>query len=119
MRAVLVGDGLDHVRFREEQRRAEPVARAGEDEVVEVGQRHDQPDVVLAHQLTDLVDVGRVADALREDVDVRVVERGRERVDVGRDRDRACVRESADDVDALPRAREEDRRHAREVSEGI
>ena len=42
---------------------------------------------------------------------MRPVERGRERVDVSCDGRRTGAVEGVDDVDALPRAREEHRRH--------
>ena len=84
----------------------------GEHQVVEVGERDDEPDVVLAATSSRSAgDVAGVVDARHERVAVGVVERGRERVDVGGDRRRAGPSEGGDDVDALPRAGEEDRGH--------
>ena len=64
-----------------------------------------------AHQLRERGNVRLVRDARHERHTVGVVQRRREPVDVGRDRGRARPREGADDVDALPGAREEDRGH--------
>jgi hypothetical protein len=47
---------------------------------------------------------------------VRVVERGRKRVGVGRNGRGACAAERAHDVDALPGAREENGRHGGQYS---
>ena len=83
-----------------------------EDELVEVGQRDDEVDVVLDDEARRAAarSPGRPT---REDelVAVGVVERRRQAVDVGRDRRRAGPAEGRDDVDALPGAGEEDRRH--------
>ena len=87
------------------------VARLGEHEVVEVGQRDDQPHVVQLDEVAERADVAEVVDARHERAVVGVVERRRELVDVGRDRRRAGLAERGDDVDALPGAREEDGRH--------
>ena len=93
--------------------RAERVARAREQLVVEVGQRHDQAHVVREHEVADRGEVAGVVDARHERVAVGVVERRRERVDVGRDRRRAGAPEGGDDVDALAGAGEEDGGHGR------
>ncbi len=92
-----------------------PSVVAGPDEllVVEVGQRHDQPDVVREHEVADRVEVAGVVDARHERVAVGVVERRRERVDVGGDRRRAGAPERGHDVDALAGAGEEDGGHGR------
>ena len=68
-------------------------------------------DVVLGDERRERGHVARVVDARDERHLVGVVERGRERVEVGRDRRRAGPPEGAHDVDALSRAREEDRGH--------
>ena len=80
-------------------------------QLVEVGERDDQLDVVLGDERRERGDVARVVDARDERVVVGVVERRRERVDVGGDRGRAGPAEGRDDVDALAGAGEEDRRH--------
>src|SRR5262249_61951409 len=64
-----------------------------------VAERPQRRDVVLVLHLRD-------EHAVR-----RPVERRCERIDVCRDRRRACAVERIDDVDALSRAREEDGRH--------
>ncbi len=81
--------------------------------MVEVVQRHDQPDVVLLHEGGHRVDVTGVGDAGNDRPDVRVVERGRERIRIGSERHAPGGVECADDVHPLPRAGEEDDRHGR------
>jgi hypothetical protein len=66
---------------------------------------------VLAHEPGERVDVRRIVDARNERLHVGVVERRRQPVDVRRDGGRPGVGEGRDDVHALPRAGEEDRRH--------
>ena len=51
--------------------------------MVEVVQRHDQPDVVLSDEGGQRLDVAGVGDAWDDRLDVRVVERRRERIRVG------------------------------------
>jgi hypothetical protein len=111
MREVLVAHLGDDLRGRQEDGGTELVAGAGEGELIEVGQRDDEIDTVLLDEAGQRRDVLRVADARHELVPVGVVERGREAVDVGRDRRRAGPAEGGHDVDALPSAREENRRH--------
>ena len=108
---VLVAHLLGHAGRREEQRRAEVVARGGEDHLVEIGERDDQVDVVLGDEPGQLGHIAGVVHAEDELVTVRVVEGGRERVGVRGNGRRAGPAERRDDVDALPRAGEEDRRH--------
>jgi uncharacterized SAM-binding protein YcdF (DUF218 family) len=79
--------------------------------VVEIGQGHDQLEVVLEHERPQRIGVRRVVDPRDERVRVGVVERGRELVDVRRERPRSGAAERRDDVDALPCAREEDGAH--------
>ena len=79
--------------------------------MVEIGERDDQADVVLVDEPAQRGDVAGVVDPRHERMVVGVVERGRERVEVGRDGRRAGAPERRDDVDALPRAGEEDRSH--------
>ena len=87
--------------------------------MVEIVQRHDQPDVVLAHEVGQRLDVSGVGDARHDRPEVRVVERGRERIRVGSQRTRPGRAEGADDVHPLARAGEQDGRHdARGYSEG-
>ena len=77
----------------------------GEQQVVEVGERDHQPHPVLADELLQRGEVAGVVDARNDRALVRVVERGRERVGVDRDRARAGPPEGGDDVDALARRR--------------
>ena len=83
----------------------------GENEMVEVGQRHDQAHVVHLHKLAERINVAGVVHRRHERAAVGVIERGREVADVGGDRRRASAAERGDDVDALPSAREQDGRH--------
>ena len=83
----------------------------GEDRHVEVGEGDDQLDAVLGDGRGEGGHVAGVVDARREEVPVGRVQRGRERVHVGRDRLGAGTPEGGDDVDALARAREEDGGH--------
>ncbi len=77
------------------ERRGEPVARAREHLLVEVGERDDQPDAVLGDECGERVDVARVVDPRDEGAAVGVVERRRERVEVGREGRRAGPPEGA------------------------
>ena len=81
---------------------------AREDLLVEVGERHDEPHVVLGDERRERRDVaaGRRR-AARAPCSIGVVERRRESVGVGRDRGRAGTAERGDDVDALAGAGEE------------
>ncbi len=76
--------------------------------MVEVGQRHDQRDVVRGDERRERGDIDGIVDPRREGVLVGVVERRRERVHVDRERPRSGAAERRDDVDALARAGEED-----------
>ena len=112
MREVLVAHRPAHVRRRgEHERRRELVACRRDDLLVEVGERDDETDVVLRDEPGERRDIPGVVDAWDERAVVRVVQRRRERIEVGRDRGRAGASERADDVDALARAGEEDRGH--------
>ncbi len=79
--------------------------------MVEIVQRHDQTDVVLAHEVGERVDVSRVGDQRHDRLDVRVVERGRERIGVCSQGARSGRAEGADDVHPLARAGEQHGRH--------
>ena len=95
VREVLVGAARDRLGAgHEHDRAAQLVARLGEHEVVEVGQRHDQPHVVQLDEVAQRLDVAGVVDARHERPAVGVVERGRELVDVGGDRRRAGRRKA-------------------------
>jgi hypothetical protein len=112
VREVLVVRALHHLGRRQEDERAELVVALGEHELVGVGQRDDEVDVVLGDELGERRDVGRVGDGGHERVAVGRVERRRERVDVHGDGGRAGSAEGADDVHAPPDAGEEHRRHS-------
>ena len=61
--------------------------------MVEVRERDDQPRIVDGDQVAERSDVAEVVDARDERAVVGVVERGREGVDVGRDRRRTGAAE--------------------------
>ncbi len=82
-----------------------------QDRHIEVGEGNDQLDAVLGDGRGKGGHIPRVVDAWREEVPVGRVERGRERVQVGRDRLAPGAPEGGDDVDTLARAREEDGGH--------
>ena len=111
VRDVLVAHLGDDLARREEDGRAELLAALREQELVEIGERDDEVDVVLDYEPGELGDVGGIVDARHELVAIRVVERGREAVDVGRDGGRTGPAEGGHDVDALARAGEKDGRH--------
>ena len=83
----------------------------GQDRHVEVREGDDQLDAVLGYGRSKGGHVARVVDTRREEVPVGGVERGRERIQVGRDRLASGAAEGGDDVDPLARAREEDGGH--------
>ena len=63
VRQVLVPDVAAHLGARwQHERRREVVAGRGDDLLVEIGQRHDQADVVLDHERGERRDVARVVD---------------------------------------------------------
>ena len=114
MGLVLVRAALDRVEPRDESdRSAEIVAGGRELAVVEVGQRHDEPDAVRGDELAQRVDVAGIVDARHGRPNVGVVQSRRERIEIGRDRRRAGLAERRDNVDALPGAGEENGRHSR------
>ena len=108
VREVLVAHrATDRGRRREHERRRQRLPVRGDDLLVEVGQRDDEPDVVLGDERRERPDVARVVDAGDERHAVGVIEGGRKRVEVGGDGRRARTSEGAHDVDALSRAGEE------------
>ena len=117
VRQVLVGAPRNRLGAgHEHDGAAELVAVLGEHQVVEVGQRHDQPHVVQLDEVTQRADVAEVVHGGHERPAIGVVERRRQLVEIGGDRGRPGLPERGDDVDALARAREEDRRHAGSVA---
>ena len=108
---VLVAHLGDDLARGKEDGRAQLPAALREDELVEIGERDDEVDVVLDDEAGELRHVLRVADARNELVLIRVVERRGQAVDVGRDRRRAGSAEGGHDVDALAGAGEKDGRH--------
>ena len=114
VRDVLVGHRRAHlVRRREQQRRRERLAVARDDALVDVGHRHDEPDVVLGDERRERRHVAGIVDPRDERHVIGVVERRREAVEVGGDRRRAGPAERGHDVDALPGAGEENGGHER------
>ncbi len=108
VRHVLVVRPLGHLGVGQEHERAELASVLGQDRHVEVGEGDDQIDAVLGDGCGKSGHVARVVDTRREEVPVGRVERGREGVQVGRDRLASGAAEGGDDVDALAGAREED-----------
>ena len=86
VREVLVAHLLDDVGRRQEHRHGDVITGPSEGQLVEIGQRDDRPAI-------------------------GVVQRGRQLAAVDGDGRRSGAREGGDDVDALPGAREKDRRH--------
>ena len=82
-----------------------------EDPLIEIGQRDDETDVVCGDEPGEGGDVPGVVDARHQRLVIGVVERRRERIDVGRDGGGARPPERGDDVDALAGAREENGGH--------
>src|SRR6266511_784134 len=115
VREVLVVDALHDLGPWQQRLGAEltRVARAGEEHLVEVGEGHDEADVVRCDDLGELRQVARILDPREEGVVVGVVQRRSERAEVGGDRRRARASKRADDVDAPARAGEEGGRHAK------
>jgi len=113
VRPVLVLAEPDRRRRRQQHERPEAVARLREQQVVEVGERDDQPDAVLADEVLQGGQIPRIVDARDDRALVRVVDRGRQRIRV--DGDRVCPRtpERGHDVDALAGTREQHWGHDR------
>ena len=111
VRKILVLRALDHVCVGQQQDGSELIAAACKDGVIEIGERDDEVDPVLAHELGERRDVGRIVDPRHERVLVGRVERRRQAVQVDRERVRPRASERLHDVDALPRAGEEDGAH--------
>ena len=109
----LVRERVDDLGAGQEHERRELVLRTCEDAVVEVGQWHEQRDVVLVHERAQRRDVLRIVDPRYEGVSVGVVERGCQPVHVDSEGSRAGALERSDDVDALAGAREKDAAHGR------
>ncbi len=115
VREPLVRERVDDLRRRQQNERAELVARASKDAVVEVGERGTTSEMSCASISPQRGHVAGVAHARDEACLVRVVERGRERVHVGRERPRAGALESRNDVDPLASAGEGRRSRAESV----
>ena len=89
------------------------VAATREDALVDVGDGHDELDVVLGDERRERREVAGIVDPRHERHVVGVVERGRQPIEVGCDRRRAGPAERGHDVDALAGAGEENRCHGR------
>ncbi len=112
VRQVLVAHRPAHLGCRGEDERGRQLLPARRDDLlVEVGERHDEPHVVLGDEPRQRRNVRRIVDPWHEGSVMSVVERRCERVEVGGDGGRARSPEGADDVDALAGAGEENRRH--------
>ena len=79
--------------------------------MIEVGQRHDEPDSVSGYKLAKRVGVAGIVDAGNGRPNVSVVEGRRERIEIGRHGRRSGLAKRGNDVDALSSAGEEDGRH--------
>ncbi len=113
MREPLVRQRVDDLRGRQEHERAQLVAGTCEHAVVEIGERDDEVDVVLAHELAQRRDVTGIADPRDKRMLVGVVERRRKGVQIGREGMGPGALECRHDVDPLSDAREEDAAHRR------
>ena len=103
--------GAHLVGRREQERGLELRAAARDDALIDVGDGHDELDVVLGDERGERREVARVVDPGDERHVIRVVERGSQAVEVGCDRRRPGPLERGHDVDALPGAGEENRCH--------
>ena len=112
VREVLVAHRRTHLgRRREHERGREGGTVPRQNLLIEIGQRHDEADVVLGDEAGEGGNVAGVGDARNERHVIRVVERGSEPVEV---RWRSSWRRPAErghDVDALPGAGEENGSH--------
>ena len=85
--------------------------------MIEVVERNDEPHVVLADESCERRHVARLRDPWNDRLPIGVVQRRRERISVGTERDGSGCPERLDDVDALARAGEQDHHERREYSE--
>ena len=106
MRLVLVERRARDLGVGHERRQHAVGAGVGEHLEIEVGQRHNRADVVLAAQLGERRDVRGIVDPRHRHASVRGVLGRRERVGIGGDRERV-LGERRDDVVALADAREQ------------
>ena len=113
---VLVLETLDDLRVGEQHHCSELLARACQRDLVEIGQRHDQADVVLLDERAQSRNVVRVVHPRDKGVLVGVVERRCERVGIRCNGCGAGSAERAHDVHALPGTREENGRHGGQYS---
>ena len=121
--AVTVGAFTEKVFIRHDDFRgwqqnecAHLVAGTRQRDLIEICERNDQVDALLLDELAQSRDVSIVLDSRHERMQVGVVESGSERIDVRGNRDRTGLTERLDDVDALSRTREENRRHGVQYS---
>ena len=114
VRDVLVGHRRAHlVGRREQQSGLEELAALREDALVDIGDGHDELDVVLRDERSERRKVAGVGHPRHERHVIGVVERGCQPIEVGCDGGRTGPTECRDDVHALARAGEEDRCHGR------
>ena len=116
VREVLVLEALDDFRGRQKNECAHLVAGTRQRDLIEICERNDQVDALLLDELAQSRDVSIVLDSRHERMQVGVVESGSERIDVRGNRDRTGLTKRLDDVDALSRTREENRRHGVQYS---
>jgi hypothetical protein len=87
--------------------------------VIEIVQRHDEANGVLAHELGERRHVPRIRDSGDEGPAIGVVQRGCQRIRVGTEGHGSGVSERLDDVDPLAGAREQHYHERREYSEAL
>jgi hypothetical protein len=85
--------------------------------VIEIVQRNDEPNVVLADEGCERRHVAGIRDPRDNRLAVGVVQRRRKRIGIDTERDGSGRSERLDDVDALARAGEQDHHERREYSE--
>ena len=85
--------------------------------MVEIVQRNDEANVILADELRDSRDIAGIGDSRDDRPAIRVVQRRCERIGVSAERDGSRSAKRLDDVDALARAGEQDHHERREYSE--
>ena len=112
VRQVLVAHRPAHLGCRGEHERGRQLLPGGRDDLlVEVGQRHDEPYVVIGDEPRQRLHVRGIVDPRDDGPVMSVVERRGQRVEIAGDGGRTRSPEGAHDVDALAGAGEENRRH--------
>ena len=119
VRDVLVSGPPHDLGVGKKHDRVQLVAPLGQQQLVEVGQRDHQPDVVNTDQLLERGQIAWIVDPRDDRMHVGVVDRGRELVGVDRERAGAGPAERGHDIHALPGAGEEDAGHGRNLAAAL